>query len=223
MKKIILSLTLTLCVTLSFAQAMQDVVYLKNGSIIHGTITQLVPNEKVTISTADGSMFVYDMDEVDKITKEQAVAQPGASRKNPAVAGLLSFLVPGSGQLYNGDTNLGIVDICEGVGAFCVYELGGNMLLRHYDENSTIQDTKAVLGSWMVIGGMIWYIANDICSIVNAVKGAKIVNQENGYAMYDLGKGVSVGCRPNIGYERPQYACNMPCSFNSGMSFRIAF
>lgn len=223
MKKIILSLALTLCVTLSFAQTLQDVVYLKNGSIVRGTITQMVPGEKVTISTADGSVFVYSMDDVSEMTKEQAVAQPGASRKSPAVAGLLSFLVPGAGQLYNGDTNKGIIDICEGVGAVCVYELGGNMFMKHYNESYQIQDNEAILGSWMVIGGLVWYAANGICSIVSAVKGAKIVNQENGYAMYDLGKGVSVGCRPSVGYERPEYACNMPYSFNSGMSFRIAF
>lgn len=48
----------------------EDVVYLKNGSIIRGMIMELVLNVTVKIQTKDGSLFVYKMDEVEKITKE---------------------------------------------------------------------------------------------------------------------------------------------------------
>lgn len=50
---------------------MEDVVYLKNGSVIHGTIIEQVPNESLKIKTKDGSVFVYKMADLDKITKEQ--------------------------------------------------------------------------------------------------------------------------------------------------------
>ncbi len=53
------------------AQQLQEVVYLKNGSIIRGVIIEQVPNESLKIQTADGSIFAYPMDEVEKITKEQ--------------------------------------------------------------------------------------------------------------------------------------------------------
>ncbi len=49
-----------------------DVVYLKNGSRIVGTIVELVPSEKVKIRTSDGSEFVYTMGEVERITREPA-------------------------------------------------------------------------------------------------------------------------------------------------------
>lgn len=49
---------------------LQEVVYLKNGSIIRGTIIEQVPNRTLKIETADGSVFVYPMREVQKITKE---------------------------------------------------------------------------------------------------------------------------------------------------------
>ncbi len=49
---------------------LQEVVYLKNGSIIRGTIMEQVPGVSLKIQTADGSVFVYSMDEVEKITKE---------------------------------------------------------------------------------------------------------------------------------------------------------
>lgn len=49
----------------------QDVVYLKNGSIIRGMIIEQIPNRSLKIMTADGSVFVYEIDQVEKITKEQ--------------------------------------------------------------------------------------------------------------------------------------------------------
>lgn len=57
---------------MSIAQAgYEDVVYLKNGSIIHGIIIEQVPNQSVKIQTKDGNVFVYRIDEVEKLTKEQ--------------------------------------------------------------------------------------------------------------------------------------------------------
>lgn len=50
---------------------MRDVVYLKNGSIVKGTIIEMVPNQSIKIQTGDGSVFVYTMAEVDRITKEE--------------------------------------------------------------------------------------------------------------------------------------------------------
>ncbi|MDA8929979.1 hypothetical protein N9J07_01195 [Bacteroidia bacterium] len=47
-----------------------DVVYLKNGSVIKGQIMEQIPNESLKIQTAGGSIFVYKMEELTKITKE---------------------------------------------------------------------------------------------------------------------------------------------------------
>ncbi len=48
-----------------------DVVYLKNGSIIVGSIIEQVPNENLKIQTKDGSVFVYPMTDISRITKEK--------------------------------------------------------------------------------------------------------------------------------------------------------
>lgn len=48
-----------------------DVVYLKNGSIIKGTIIEQVPNVSLKIETRDGSVFVYKIEEIEKMTKEK--------------------------------------------------------------------------------------------------------------------------------------------------------
>ena len=62
-------LLFALITTVSFGQSnYQDVVYLKNGSIIRGVIIEQVPNKSIKIETADRNVFVYLMDEIEKIT-----------------------------------------------------------------------------------------------------------------------------------------------------------
>jgi hypothetical protein len=53
------------------SNAVVDVVYLKNGSIIRGTIIEQVPGVSLKIETSDGSVFFYKMEEIEKITKEK--------------------------------------------------------------------------------------------------------------------------------------------------------
>jgi hypothetical protein len=48
----------------------RDVVYLKNGSIIKGTIIEQIMNVSLKIETGDGSVFFYKMEEVEKLVKE---------------------------------------------------------------------------------------------------------------------------------------------------------
>ncbi|MDR0712944.1 MAG: hypothetical protein LBF89_01580 [Bacteroidales bacterium] len=54
-----------------FAQNYQDVVYLKNGSIIRGMIVEHVPNKTVKIETTDGSVFICSVEEIEKFAKEK--------------------------------------------------------------------------------------------------------------------------------------------------------
>ena len=72
---LLLVVSLCFCVSQMLAQtATRDVVHLKNGSIIKGTIIELIPNATVKIQTADGSLFVYTMSEIEKIEKESDTA-----------------------------------------------------------------------------------------------------------------------------------------------------
>ncbi|GAO27696.1 outer membrane beta-barrel protein [Geofilum rubicundum] len=71
MKKLLISLTLLFLALSTFAQGnYRDVVHLNNGSIIKGIIVEQVPGQQLKIETADGSIFVYQMDEIEKMTKE---------------------------------------------------------------------------------------------------------------------------------------------------------
>lgn len=56
----------------SFGQNnMEDVVYLKNGSIIRGIIIEQIPNQSIKIQTKDRNIFVFKIEEIEKITKEE--------------------------------------------------------------------------------------------------------------------------------------------------------
>lgn len=101
----------------------KDVVHLKNGSIVKGTIVENVPGDYIKIETSDGSIFVFKMREIAKFMKEKAettryagspvspdaAAQYETQKKLPAVGVLLSgFLLPGSGHLYAGEIGWGL-------------------------------------------------------------------------------------------------------------------
>lgn len=80
MKRIILVLISVLfCSLNSFSQEYVDVVYLKNGSIIRGVIIEQTPNKSLKIKTSDGSIFVYKMEEVAKMTKEEKTTKTTGS------------------------------------------------------------------------------------------------------------------------------------------------
>lgn len=58
------------CMVVAHAQSGQtETVYLKNGSIIKGKVIEMVPGKEIKVQTSDGSLFVYRVDEVDKVVK----------------------------------------------------------------------------------------------------------------------------------------------------------
>ena len=78
MKKILLFATLVVGMLLALqaqTQYYDDVVYLKNGSIIRGVIIEQIPNESIKIQTKDENIFVFKIEEVEKITKELQQSQ----------------------------------------------------------------------------------------------------------------------------------------------------
>ncbi|MCF8374415.1 MAG: porin family protein [Bacteroidales bacterium] len=73
MKKFTILLFLIFTLSGIQAQNYQDVVYLKNGSKIHGIILEQIPGKTLKIETTDNNIFVFQMDEVEKISKERIV------------------------------------------------------------------------------------------------------------------------------------------------------
>ena len=77
MKKIIIILfCLIQSAFLSAQTQYQDVVYLKNGSIIKGMIVEEVPNKTYTVNTTDGSVIVVNISDIAKLRKEPKEGSP---------------------------------------------------------------------------------------------------------------------------------------------------
>ena len=66
---ILMVLVSTVCVCQNTKQI--DVVYLKNGSMIKGIITELIMDKTLQIKTSDGSLFIFNMSDVEKVIKEE--------------------------------------------------------------------------------------------------------------------------------------------------------
>lgn len=85
MKKYLFLFIVTLNAFLSIAQTnYEDVVFLKNGSIIHGIIIEQVPNESIKIKSGQ-NIFVYKISEVQKMTKEEIASSP-SNNNNSQIA-----------------------------------------------------------------------------------------------------------------------------------------
>jgi hypothetical protein len=86
--------------TVALAQSnMIDVVYLKNGSIIRGMITEQVPNQSIKIQTKDNNVFFFKLEEVDKITKEP---EQGVFKQKGFVNITEYIICIGQGKFSNG-------------------------------------------------------------------------------------------------------------------------
>lgn len=109
MKKSLLTLILSVFSLIAFSQNnFRDVVYLKNGSIIKGTVTEIVPDKHIKIATADGSIFVYVMAEIDKMSKEEV-----AYSRQQRISERVNYSHPtAQGSFFiSGSTNLGYASI----------------------------------------------------------------------------------------------------------------
>ncbi|GIX07718.1 MAG: hypothetical protein KatS3mg115_2121 [Candidatus Poribacteria bacterium] len=178
----------------ALAQELQDVVYLKDGSIIRGVIVEQVPGEYLKIETSDGSLFVYRLDQVERMTREPAKgvrSEPAPartpsvqalrqipSRKEPALAFLLSFLIVGGGQFYNGDTTKGIVHLGIAVLALSSWVMA-------IEDNSYYSDPDGDdgFGALMLLIGM----GNYVYSMIEAPIRASRINEQRERMLLELG------------------------------------
>lgn len=251
MKRTILFFIYLMGMTFAFAQtSLQDVVYLKNGSIIRGDIVEMISGETVKIMTADGSVFVYPFADVEKFSKEEAIGLKvpnnvyNVEKKSPWVSGLLSFWIPGLGQFYNGETRKGCVDLgiqvvgwtamVVGVGLETIYlpedfiRVDGGYYSPPRDifvegEHCHNSEFLRTAGIVLQILGSSTFIANSIHTICDAVKSSKRINAENGFVMYQLNDRCAFGMQPSIAYERPQYLQGYKPELSAGMKFKLTF
>ncbi len=111
MKKLILLFAILLPFGLFAQQQLEDVVYLKDGSIYRGVIIEQVPNESLKIQVMGGSVMAVTMDNVAKMTKEApygvdvAKAAP-VTKEKPAERVKLPFEPRTKGFFFQGQLML---------------------------------------------------------------------------------------------------------------------
>lgn len=241
MKRVVLFLVCLMGMNFAFAQSnLQDVVYLKNGSIIRGDIIEMVPDETVKITTMDGSMFVYDYKDVEKFAKEETkyyATTVKPTKKSPWAAGFMSYFVPGMGQLYNGESRKGWIDFATHVGGYAATLTGLGLAMEysgHMDTDITEDGTPvceyvegnrflSTTGVVLCLAGVVTLYANWIHTICDAVKTTKRLNTENGFVMYEFRDRYAFGMQPSIAYERPQYLQGSKPELSAGMKFKLTF
>ena len=91
-----LLLNLIFVSTQIFGQQLEDVIYLKNGSIIRGIVIEHVPDTHISIQTREGNLFVYEIGQIDRIMKE-----PTSKRMESKNTGVVLGLSLGSGTIVD--------------------------------------------------------------------------------------------------------------------------
>jgi len=148
-----------------------DVLHLKNGSIIKGNIIELDPSSHVRIELQDGSILVFQMEELTQITKEVISLRP--PMKSPGAALALSLVlggitpIQGTGQFYNGETGKGI----------------GYLTIGLISTAIAISGVKNDNGTTVGLGALLYLVSYAVGGHDSYVS-AKRINRENGYEGY---------------------------------------
>ena len=180
--------------TEAVSQQIEDVIYLKNGSIIRGIIIEQVPGKSIKIQTREGNLFVYQMEQIDRIMKEPQVKRVG--RKSPELALGLSLgggiLIDGIGQWYNGDIGKGF--------GFAAWSLVGQFLIIAGTEDDEAFGYDIDDDNSLILLGLMSRIASYTIAAVDAYKSAKRKNEE-GYPKL-LGRDIHSYPRLDFGLGR---------------------
>lgn len=196
----------------SIAQKMEDVVYLKNGSIIHGTVIEQVPGKSIKIQNTIGDVYFFDIADVEKITKEPLKGYSANNSNSdgklyPGLSCLFSFIVPGAGQMYNGEYTKGAIMMVADVGLL----IGTFYYANHLVISDTEYDTYD--GYFYNAGTLhdnhnIYYclialdVADELWSVIDAPLSAKRINQKNGLSLnYHINKNMDIALSPDYKFD----------------------
>jgi hypothetical protein len=199
MKRLLLTIALTLAVALTAAAQSnnRDVVYLKDGSVIKGTIIENVEGAGLKIKTDGGNVLAFDISEIQRVGKERTSYSytrypdgysqrysynsysgfyPGYQYRSPGLAWLCSALVPGLGQAaVNGEWGKGI-GMCLGTyGLWGLAAICADGPVVCYDDDCGVSggyytDNRPGLATLCAIAGTAIYIWSMIDAPVTSIR-----------------------------------------------------
>lgn len=127
------------------AQYYEEVVYLKNGSVIRGDVLEQ-NEESIKIEINGGTILVYKMSEIERIVKEEKILQFAGAPKN--------YIIKNTGFYHS--VTFGLL---PGTGEFGNFAFGGSL---HYVFGFQY---KPILGAGVGIGADS-YIYNEIRTLI---------------------------------------------------------
>jgi hypothetical protein len=132
-----------------------DEIYLKDDTVFRGKIVERRYGESIVIETSDGRVAVKEED-ISVVREDNAVT---AQTKSPATALVLSLVLPGLGQYYNGQPVKGIFQ--ELVWAGGIAMIFGAAHEPYASEAGTqlpgyVNQNVRVAGYVAVVAGLIW-------------------------------------------------------------------
>jgi len=245
MRKLVLTFVACLFSLFVFSQNKTvDVVYLKNGSILRGDIVEQVIGQSLKIKTLDGNVWVFKSEDVDrvvkeevvqtKVTQEQVIVEPApayppqrqsnyqgyyTSRKDPVLACILSVLVPGVGQIYNGQVGKGIGMMAGTYGALLLAAVSvGDSYGDYYNNSYSSSNSNYQLAGISLLAMVGFYV----WSIVDAPLSASRINRQNGVVDINF-KNSRLWLNPSVDCLRAQNGRYIPQTTNAGLKLTYSF
>ncbi len=206
MKKLSIFILFVFITTFAFAQnkKYQDVIYLKNGSIIRGIIMEQVPNKIVKIETSNRNIFVYQMNDVKKIVKEPKKNKISLSSNSKLQKGYKAIVETGYGIGENGKSRINL-NIIDGYQFNSHFSLGLGTGLQYYFNTET---------------ALIPFFADFRGYFMNSNKFSPYVSLDVGYSFDATNnfEGVGLLVNPNAGFS---YKISDKSIMNAGIGYKM--
>ena len=194
MRKILFIISV-LFISVAFAQDnFDEVIYLKNGSILRGTIVEQIPNQTVKIQTKDGNVFVYNFSEVEKITKEESINKTRRLKDEPL------RLKKG----FTGMTELGVLFV-PNIPFFSFNQVIGSRISQHYSIGLGvgIDVNRYLLFVPITLDNRIYFLKNNLTPFLNLAPGYALLTEGKGFNTHSFtakyGMGVEYKVKEKIG------------------------
>ena len=196
-------------------QNKQDVVYLKNGNVVRGKIIEQELNVSIKIQTVDSSVFVFKMEDINKITKEHnTVAKSNSNNPNEVVVfeGFSEGPIELEGRhLYQNSESKTIQEIKS--------ILKSNPASEHeikiYNSKTTVRSIFTTVGSLTVLTGAGLSLSNSM-SQASTFNSNHYVNSASylgvyagGFALEIIGLIAGAGSRKHLRKSIEQYNASL--------------
>lgn len=156
----------------TIAEVVEDIIGIKQALTLMFVVALLVSpmtasGSQAEVSLSDG-LFYAQLQNPQPQNNVVIV-----SRKDPFIAGALSFLITGLGQVYNGETTKGLLHFAVAVSGYTLYFLA-------------LEDNYYYYGWWdpdgddaIGVGGLLVGFGTAIWSVIDAPLSANRINRRN--------------------------------------------